>query len=149
MTVHARRRVVLVVGILAFVGVSVLVARWLSADSDERAKVERLLQAQGRGDLQAMALQIDGCDTTCAQDLSALIGRFEGKGRGEVEIVRYDSATSHALGGETGKTRVVWQREGLLPTVQCVTVKRAGNALTGPSVSLTGLSGPIAREGSC
>lgn len=149
MTVVARRRLALAVAVVLFIGVSVAVARWLSADGDERAQVEDLLQAQAAGDLRAMATALEDCDTACAQQLSALIGRFQGKGSGEVEIVRYDSGTSHALGAKTAPTRVVWQRKGLLPTVQCVTVKRTGNALTGPSVSLTRLSEPIAREGSC
>jgi len=148
-TVVARRRLVLVVGVVAFVLISLAVARWLDADSSERAQVEELLAAQARGDVGAMALALDRCDTPCAQELAALAARFADEGEGEVEIVRYDSATSHALGSETGKTRVVWQRKGLLPTVQCVTVRRTGDPITGPAVTLTRLSAPIAREGSC
>ena len=66
-----------------------------------------------------------------------------------MEIVRYDSQTAHALGAADGPTRVVWQREGLLPTVQCVGVRRTGTALTGPGVTLVSLSAPIEREASC
>jgi hypothetical protein len=148
-TVVARRRLALVVGVVAFVLISLAVARWLDADSSERAQVEDLLAAQAAGDVGAMALALERCDTPCAQDLAALAARFADQGTGDVEIVRYDSPTSHALGAETGKTRVVWQRKGLLPTVQCVTVKRTGNPVTGPTVTLTRLSAPIAREGSC
>jgi hypothetical protein len=70
----------------------------------------------------------------------------------DVEIVRYDSATSRALGAETGPTRVVWRLAGRadsLPTVQCVTVRRTGTFLTGPRVRLLALSAPIDRETSC
>jgi hypothetical protein len=127
--------------------VSLIVARWLQADNAERAKVERLLNAQGRGDATAMAAEIDGCDAACRQQLERLAARL--RGDGEVEIVRYDSKTAHALGAKEGPTRVVWQREGLLPTVQCVAVRRTGDAVTGPGVTLVSLSAPIEREASC
>ena len=68
---------------------------------------------------------------------------------GRLEIVRYDSTTAHALGAATGPTRVVWQLAGTLPTVQCVEIRRTGNALTGPGVTLLSLSAPIGREASC
>ena len=36
-------------GVAAFVAVALVVGRWLQADNVERAKVERLLEAQVRG----------------------------------------------------------------------------------------------------
>ena len=141
-----RRRVAIALAVVAFLAVSALVARWLQVDSTERAKVERLIAAQARGDVAAMKRELASCDAACER----LAQRFEGDG--EVEIVRYDSATAHALSGTTGPTRVVWQRRGedaLLPTVQCVTVRRTGTALTGPGVTLVSLSAPIGREASC
>lgn len=68
---------------------------------------------------------------------------------GPVEIVRLDSETSHALGPRTGPTRVVWRRPGQLPVVQCVLVRRGGNALSGPSVTLLRISDPIPRLAGC
>jgi hypothetical protein len=144
---RVRRRVALGAALLAFLGASAIVARWLSADGSERAKVERLLEAQARGDAAAMAEEIDGCDAGCRARVTALATRL--RGGDEIEIVRYDSGTSHALGSKTRPTRVVWQREGELTTVQCVTVQRKGTVLTGPRVTLLDLSAPIGREAGC
>ena len=145
------RKVAAAVAVLLFLAVAALVARWLQADNVERAKVERLLAAQGRGDGAAMARELTGCDAACRARLDRLAARLERPG--ELEVVRLDSATAHALGAETGPTRVVWQLgragTGSLPTVQCVTVQRTGSALTGPRVRLRALSDPIPREGGC
>jgi hypothetical protein len=141
------RRIAVVAGALAFVAVALVVARWLQADNAERAKVQRLLEAQARGDAAAMARELERCDATCRGRMAALSASI--RGSGDIEIVRYDSRTSHALGSQTGPTRVVWQRRGILPTVQCVTVRRRGGALTGPRVTLTALSAPVARDAGC
>jgi hypothetical protein len=146
-TVRTRRRVALGAAVLAFLLVSAILARWLSAEGAERAKVERLLDAQARGDTGAMAREIDGCDAGCRNDLQVLAAEL--RGPGEVEVVRYDSGTSHSLGSATEPTRVVWRRGDGLPTVQCVDVRRKGNVLTGPRVTLLALSRPIGRESSC
>ena len=142
-----RRRVAIAAAVVAFLAVSAVVARWLQADNAERAKVERLLQAQGRGDAAAMAREIDDCGRACRTGVERLATRLSRPG--ELEIVRYDSQTAHALGSAAGATRVVWQLPGTLPTVQCVEVRRTGNALTGPGVTLRSLSAPIGREASC
>ena len=147
MTARATRRIAIAAVVVAFLGVSAVVARWLSADGNERARVERLLEAQSRGDGPAMAREIEACDAACRAKLDGLARRL--RGTGVVEIVRYDSHTSHALSGKTAPTRVVWQRKGELTTVQCVEVRREGSVLTGPTVTLLGLSAPIGREDGC
>ena len=135
-------------GVLVFVAASLLIARWLSVDNGERARVEKLLRAQARGDANAMARELDRCDAACRGRLDDLAERLGAPGR-DVEIVRYDSRTSRALGEETGPTRVVWQVEGGLTTVQCVLVERTGTVLSGPRVTLLRLGAPIGREASC
>ena len=146
-----RRRLALAAGVLLFLAVAVVVARWLQADNAERAKVERLLRAQGRGDGAAMARELATCTRDCRARMDRLAARL--RRPGELEIVRYDSSTAHALGAQTGPTRVVWQLgragSGSLPTVQCVLVQRTGSALTGPRVRLRDLGAPIARQGGC
>lgn len=144
------RRVAIAAAVVGFLAVSALVARWLAADGTERAAVERLLAAQLRGDGAAMAAELDGCDARCRARMDRLATRLGRDGR--LEIIRYDSDTARSLGGATGPTRVVWRAGGPdpgLPTVQCVTVRRTGNALTGPAVTLLDLSAPIGREASC
>jgi hypothetical protein len=146
-TARAGRVTALVVGVLAFLVVSGVVARWLSADGAERTKVEDLLAAQARGDASAMAGQLGDCDQPCRERMARLATRL--RGSGDVAIVRFESETSHALGEKTGRARVVWKLPSTLPTVQCVTVQRKGTALTGPRVTLLDLSAPIGREAGC
>ena len=143
------RRLLLVAAAAIVVGVpAVLVARWLQADTTERDKVVRLLSAQARGDGDAMAAELGRCDPACRRALARQASSLAREGK--LEIVRYDSATAHALGADRGSVRVVWRiRDRTLPTVQCVDVRRTGSALSGPRVTLLGLSAPIGREESC
>ena len=141
------RRIALALGAVAFIVVSLLVARWLLADGTERSEVEALLRAQARGDAAGMARRLARCDDACRADLDGLARRLQRDG--ELEIVRYDSRTSHATGPETAPTRVVWTAPGTLPTVQCVLVRRTGTALSGPRVTLLRLSAPIGRQDAC
>jgi hypothetical protein len=137
-----RRRLAFGAALVAFLAVSVLVARWLSAEGAERAQVLRLLRAQARGDTAGMARELGRCDAACRR-LAARLRR-----PGDVEIVRYDSATARSFGTKTGPTRVVWRTPSTLTVVQCVTVARSGSPAD-RRVRLTGLSGPIERQGSC
>lgn len=147
MTVRSRRRLALVAAALAFLLVSAVIGRWLSADGDERAKVERLLEAQSRGDAGAMAEEIGDCGDACRAKLDGLARRL--RAPGEVEIVRYDSGTSLATGSETAPTRVVWRLGDGIPKVQCITVRRKGSVVSGSRVTLLALSAPIGLEAGC
>jgi hypothetical protein len=144
-----RRLPLIIVAVAAFLAVSGLLARWLSTESTERDKVHRLLEAEARGDAQAMLAQLHGCgDPACRA--TVLRSARTLKRRGAVKIVNYDSGTSYALGAATGRTRVAWTslKQGLV-VVQCVTVHRGGSALAGRSVTLLRISAPIDRQGSC
>jgi hypothetical protein len=132
---------------LVFVAVSAGVARWLTADNAERDKVESLLRAQARGDAGGMLRELDRCAGGCAERVRVNAKRLRRPGK--LQIARYDSTTSHALGADTGQTRVVWKTPTTLTVVQCVTVKRSGNPIGGIEVELLGLSGPIPRESAC
>jgi hypothetical protein len=141
------RAVVIAIAVVVFLGISFLVARWLLTDSVERGKVVDLLEAQLAGDGDAVVSQLDCPDARC--EALARENALRLRTAGALELVRYDSPTSHALSGATGQARVVWQAPGRLPTVQCVLVRREGSALTGASVTLQRLSAPIGRESSC
>jgi hypothetical protein len=72
--------------------------------------------------------------------------------RGEVKIALYQSQTAHALTSRTKYTRVVWFPSGqeARTTVQCVLVRRAGNAIAGMTVSLLRITAAFRdRESSC
>ena len=142
-----KRLVLIAVAVSAFLVVSAVVARWLSADSDERGQVVELLRAQARGDVGAMLRRLECRDRACVADVRANARRL--RGRGELKIPLYESGTAHALRSRTKPTRVVWITPGRLTTVQCVLVRRTGNVFAGMSVSLLRLSVPIDRESSC
>ncbi|MCW3008951.1 MAG: hypothetical protein JWP17_3577 [Solirubrobacterales bacterium] len=144
-----RRWVVITVGVVAFLAISFLLARWLTVDNAEREKVETLLRAQAAGDGAALARDIAGCaaDPACTAKTAAQARMLKTPGR--VEIVAYDSATAHALGAKDGPTRVVWKTAARLTTVQCVQIRRTGSVLSGASVTVTALSEPIDRQAGC
>ena len=135
--------------VLLFIAISVVLARWLSLENVERDDVLAALQAQARGDVAAVLAQLHGCraDPSCAATVTADAQRL--RGPGDLKILAYDSHTSYALTSATGKTRVAWKLSGRLPVVQCVLVRRTGNALTGLSVTLRALSAPIPLQADC
>jgi hypothetical protein len=144
-----RRLLVIAVSIAVFAAVSLVLARWLTAPGAERDRVVELLRAQARGDVPAMLARLDGCLSrpACVGTVHANAARL--RARGGIEVVAYDSPTAYSLGSARGATRVVWRTPGRLTTVQCVEVRRDGNVLSGPSVSLTSLSAPIRRTAGC
>ena len=145
-----RPRVIALValGVVVFVAISLLLARYLTTENRERDAIYALLRDQARGDARAMLRRLDGCDRRCRANVEADARRL--KRAGEVKILAYASSTSYALGHAEGPTRVAWtivNRQ--LPVVQCVQVERTGNVLTGATINLRRLSVPIDRQGTC
>ena len=66
-----------------------------------------------------------------------------------MKILSLKSPTAYSLTGATGRTRLAWTVIGTLPVVQCVDVRRTGNALTGIQIELLALSAPIPNAGDC
>ena len=128
------RALLIVIGLVAFLAVSFGLARWLTTDNTERAKVERLLEAQLRGDAGAMLRELDDCSDACAGQARANARRLRRPGK--LLIVLYESETSRALGSKSGATRVVWKTPQTLTVVQCVAVRRKGSALAGQGTAL-------------
>lgn len=141
------KRLLIAVGIVAFLAVSLLIARWLNADAVERGAVIQLLRAQARGDVNGMLRELTCRDANCLATVRADARRL--RASGDLKVVLYQSGTQHALTSATKPTRVVWITPGKLTTVQCVLVRRTGNAIAGASVSLQRISAPIGRESSC
>ena len=140
--------VLVAVGVVAFLAISLLLARYLTVENRERDAVYGLLRDQARGDARAMLERLDGCDARCRANVEANARRL--KRVGDVKILAYDSSTSYALGHAEGPTRVAWtivNRQ--LPVVQCVQVERTGNVLAGATINLRRLSVPIDRQGTC
>ena len=143
-----RTKLLIAIGAVVFVGLSFLLARYLSTENRERDAVYALLRDQARGDVRGMLSRLDGCDASCLAGVESNARRLARPG--SVKILAYDSSTSYALGGASGPTRVAWtivNRQ--LPVVQCVEVQRTGSVLTGRAINLRALSVPIDSTGSC
>jgi hypothetical protein len=145
-----RARLALAVGFFAFVfvGISLLLARGLSASGTERGAVLAVLRAEARGDDAAVLARMPACarEPACAQTTRERVARL--RRRGEVQILNYQPSASLALTRRTGTGRVAWRAGGGLPVVQCVRVRRDG-PLTGGDVELLSISDPIGGEASC
>jgi hypothetical protein len=146
-----RRRTVIAAGVLVFLAISFLLARWLHAESRERTEIHRVLQAQVAGDARLMLERLDpscAADATCRATVAANARRLA-RG-GDPKILNLQSQTAYALGAATGLTRVAWTVVGRgLPVVQCVRVHRGGSVLGGRTVILETIGAPIGNESTC
>lgn len=137
------------VGVLLFLAISGALARFLSVENDERDDLVALLQAQAKGNVPAMLRRLSGCSESprCVTTVRANAAKLHRPG--EVKILTVTSPTAYSLTGATGTTRVAWTVIGTLPVVQCVQVKRTGNAVTGISLKLLTIGPQIAGEADC
>ena len=136
-------------GVFVFLGISLMLARALSATGTERAKVTEIAEAQARGDAQAVLKRTPACaqEPACAAATDAFVAKL--KRPGDVQILQYRPSVQLPLTNAVGTGRVAWRagRDGF-PVVQCVRVRRDG-PLSGASVELLSISAPIGRESSC
>jgi hypothetical protein len=143
------RLTTIVLGVVVFLTISVGLGRFLTTENAERDAVLGLLGAQARGDESAVVSRLSGCRAapSCLAAVHANVTRL--RRAGDVKILSLSSNTAYALASETGRTRVAWEVAGRLPVVQCVLVRRHGNAVSGLSISLLALSPPIPNTGDC
>lgn len=140
----------IVLGVIAFLGVCFVVARWLTTEGRERNAVLELVRAEARGDVNAVVARLHGCaaDPACVRQVWTVVART--RRPGTVKILLLESGTAYAIGSATGTSRVAWTViDGGLPVVQCVAVRRTGNAVVGREIELGRLSLPIDNEASC
>ena len=135
--------------VIAFLGISALLARAFNADGTERSAITALVQAEGAGSAAGMRAQLANCATrSCRAHTAALAATLRRPGR--VVILTLDTSASFSLTGTTGTARVAWDTTAAkLPIVQCVRVRRAGNVLTGITVNLLRLSARIKSDSEC
>ena len=145
-----RRQKYIVIGFIVFVflGISAMLARGLTATGTERSKVLDVLEAQARGDADAVLAALPACRAhpACAQVTRDRVAEL--RRPGDVQILTYTPSVRIALTRHTGTGRVAWRTGSGLPVVQCVRVRRDG-PLTGGDVELLSLSAPIGREAGC
>jgi hypothetical protein len=143
------KRLAILAGVLVFLAISAVLARFLSVENAERDKEAALLQAQAHGDVQGMLAGLSGCRerAACVATVTANASRL--RRPGAVKILSVKSRTAYSLTGASGETRVAWTVIGRLPVVQCVEVERTGNFLSGVHIELLSLSAPIGNEADC
>jgi hypothetical protein len=145
-----RPRNLIVAGFFVFVflGISFLLARGLTGAGNERSKVLDVLEAQARGDADAVLADLPACraEPACAQVTRERVAKL--RRPGDVEILNYQPSVQVALTRQTGTGRVAWRAGRSLPVVQCVRVRRDG-PLTGGDVELLSISAPIGADASC
>lgn len=144
-----RRRTLLIAGgVMVFLLLSALLARWLTLENVERDDIVALLAAQAHGDAAAMLAQLPGCRGRCRATVIEDARQLKRPGR--VLILADQSQTAYSLSTSVGKTRVAWKASrSLLPVVQCITVSRRGNALSGLTIRLLAVSLPIPGTADC
>jgi hypothetical protein len=136
-------------GVFVFLGISALLAKALTGAGNERSTVLEVLEAQARGDADAVLALLPDCRRVpvCVRVTRARVERLERPG--EVEILKYDPSVRVALTRQAGTARVVWRTErSRFPVAQCVKVRREG-PLTGGRTDLIALTDPIGLTGSC
>jgi hypothetical protein len=141
--------VLLILGVLLFLVISAVLARFLSTENVERDDVLALLQAEAAGNEAGMISRLSDCRTSPACLASVKANATSLHREGAVKILSLTSHTAYSLTGATAPTRVAWTVIGRLPTVQCAKVKRTGNAVTGVTVALVSLSAAIPNEADC
>jgi hypothetical protein len=141
-------KLLIVCGVLVFLLISGLLARWLSLENIERDDIVTLLQAEARGNANAMLAQLHGCDRYCRANVLGDARQL--KRGGQVLILADQSQTAYSLTSTVGDTRIAWKATGnRLPVVQCVRVERTGNVLSGLVIRLLTVSVPIPDTADC
>lgn len=148
-TSRGTRIALIAAGVLLFLAISGVLARFLSAENVERDHELTLLQMQATGAWRAMLYELTGCSASasCTATVRADAARL--RRPGTVLILSTQSTTDHSLTGSVGETRVAWEVTVHHPVVQCVRVRRSGNFLTGISISLLTISAPIPSTADC
>jgi hypothetical protein len=148
---RVRRRLLIALGVLVFLVLSGLLARFLTTDNLEREEDVALIQAEAKGDANAMLDKLSGCRerAACVAEVQHNAANPRLRRSGAVKILSLTSATANAPTGATGRTRLAWTVLGKNPIVQCIDVRRTGNALSGVSVKLLRISAPIENEADC
>jgi hypothetical protein len=93
--------------------------------------------------------RIKGCSSSPACRARIATNAAALRRPGAVSILQLQPSAGFSLTGTVGTARVAWTAGSSLPVVQCVRVRRAGNALTGFHVDLLELSRRIASDSNC
>jgi hypothetical protein len=140
--------ILILIAFVFFVAISTILARVFSVDGAERAALISLVQAEAHGDYRAMLQQMYHCSSpACRERIAYDAASYRRLGR--VEIAEINTSAGFAFVSTIGTARVAWFADDPRPVVQCVRVRRAGNALTGFTIRLLEVSVRITSDASC
>jgi hypothetical protein len=135
--------------VVVFLVISALLARVFSANAAEQSAITALVKAEARGDTNAILNHIQACRATPACLIRARENSVALRHPGAVALIQLQPSTSFSLAGTSGTARVAWNVGGSLPIVQCVRVRRTGNAISGLHVELLEVSRRIKSDTAC
>ena len=146
-----RTRILIIAGfgVFVFLGISLMLARALSATGTERSKVPEIAEAQARGDAQAVLAPHPGVRPGARLRRRHRRVRGRLKRPGDVEILQYRPCVQLPLTNAVGTGRVAWRagRTGCRSSSACACA--ATDRCRGATVELLSISAPIGREASC
>jgi hypothetical protein len=135
--------------IIVFLIISALLARVFSANSAEQSAITSLVKDEAHGDTDAVIGDIAGCGASQTCRTRAGYNASTLKRPGAVSVIQIQPSTSFSIAGTEGTARVAWNAGGSLPIVQCVRVRRTGNAISGLKVELLEVSRRIKSDTPC
>lgn len=144
---HPKRWALIAGGVLVFLVISFVLARWLSLENAERSDILGVLTAEAHGNAAGMLADLSGCEGHCRAVVVSDARRL--RRPGAVLILADQSQTAYALTSRVGFTRIAWKVLGRLPIVQCIRVSRSGNALSGLTIRLLSVGAPIQLTADC
>jgi hypothetical protein len=144
-----RLLLLIAIAVVVFLAISAVLARVLSVDGAERGAVTALVRDEARGDAAAMVADMYDCRSSAACRQRAALDAAALTRPGALQILEIDPSAGFSLGSTLGTARVAWRAGSSLPIVQCVRVRRAGNALTGLRVELLKISVRIRSGSNC
>jgi hypothetical protein len=121
----------------------------LSVGGAERAAITALVQAEARGSAAGMRARIQGCDANASCQQRVAADALALRRPGDVAILELNPSAGFSLSSTVGTARVAWRAGASLPVVQCVRVKRAGNAISGLHIELLEISRRIKSDADC
>jgi hypothetical protein len=139
----------IVVGVLLFLAISALLARVFSVDDAERSAITSLVATEAQGNASGVISRIDGCAHDVACRARAVTDAAVLKHSGSISILMLNPSAGFSLTSTLGTARVAWNVGNSLPIVQCVQVRRAGNAISGLHVELLSISRKLAGDATC
>lgn len=136
-------------GIVLFLAVSALLARTFSVDGAERAALTGLVHDEARGDQPGVVATIAGCSSSasCRARIASVTAPL--RRAGSVSILQIQPSAGFSFAGTLGIARVAWRAGSSLPIVQCVRVRRAGNAISGLHVELLAITPRVESDSDC